>query len=38
VTWLKKEWPDVYEEAIAQWKMADADKITDEDKVVIENG
>ena len=26
------------EEAIDEWKMADADKITDEDKVVIENG
>ena len=26
------------EEAIDEWKMADADKITDEDKAVIENG
>ena len=38
VTWLNKEWPGVYEEAIAEWKMADADRITDEDKAVIENG
>ena len=38
VKWLKEKWPGVYEEAIAEWKMADADKITDEDKAVIENG
>ena len=38
VTWLKKKWPGVYEEAIAERLMADADKITDEDKAVIENG
>ena len=38
VTWLKKKWPGVYEQALDEWKMADADKITDEDKAVIENG
>ena len=38
VTWLNKEWPGVYEEAIAERLMVDADKITDEDKAVIENG
>ena len=38
VTWLKKKWPGVYEEALDVWKMWNADRITDEDKAVIENG
>ena len=37
VTWLKEKWPGVYEEALGEWKMTNADRITDEDKAVIEN-
>ena len=38
VSWLKVKWPDAYEEAIASWQLDFNDRITDEDKAVIENG
>ena len=37
VSFLKRKWPGVYEQAIGEWKMTNADRITDEDKAVIEN-
>ena len=38
VKWLKEKWPGVYEEALDVWKMWNAERITNEDKAVIENG
>jgi len=36
VKWLQVKWPGVYEEALDEWKMVNADRITPEDRAVIE--
>ena len=36
VSWLKVKWPEVYEEAMEKWHMANKDRITPEDRAIIE--
>jgi len=36
VSWLKVKWPGVYEEALEEWHMVNEDRITPEDRAIIE--